>query len=138
MEDLVQATAEPDQPPCDHPVPEKMQMHEQWQIEQGRRCGCRGADEWCGCQNINQEAELEKITETIKFNFNNEDQQKCFHERLAGESPAEEDLGIRLRFFALEKAVSTYAGVSSHVDVLNAAREYEAFLCGSSTNAIIR
>ena len=22
-----------------------------WQIEQGRRCGCRGSDEWCGCQN---------------------------------------------------------------------------------------
>jgi hypothetical protein len=27
-------------------------MHEHWQIEQGARCGCRGTDEWCGCQNV--------------------------------------------------------------------------------------
>lgn len=29
-------------------------MHEQWQIEQGKRCGCKGSDEWCGCQNVRQ------------------------------------------------------------------------------------
>ena len=22
-----------------------------WQVEQGKRCGCKGSDEWCGCQN---------------------------------------------------------------------------------------
>ncbi len=27
-------------------------MYEQWQVEQGEHCGCRGTDEWCGCQNM--------------------------------------------------------------------------------------
>lgn len=26
----------------------------QWQREQGARCGCRGTDEYCGCQNVRQ------------------------------------------------------------------------------------
>ena len=28
-----------------------MDNREEWQIEQGNRCGCKGSDEWCGCQN---------------------------------------------------------------------------------------
>jgi hypothetical protein len=27
-------------------------MHWPWQIDQGKRCGCRGTDEYCGCQNV--------------------------------------------------------------------------------------
>ncbi len=29
-----------------------MDNDDQWQIEQGARCGCRGTDEYCGCQNV--------------------------------------------------------------------------------------
>lgn len=29
-------------------------MTEPWQVEQGKRCGCNGTDEWCGCQNVRQ------------------------------------------------------------------------------------
>lgn len=27
------------------------ETYSDWQIEQGRKCGCKGTDEWCGCQN---------------------------------------------------------------------------------------
>lgn len=27
----------------------------QWQIDQGKRCGCEGADEYCPCQNVSPE-----------------------------------------------------------------------------------
>lgn len=53
-----------------------------WQISQGARCGCRGTDEWCGCQNIRRQENVAKITETIEFNFENEEQQRRFHEAL--------------------------------------------------------
>lgn len=29
-------------------------MRSQWQIDQGKACGCRGHDEYCGCQNVNR------------------------------------------------------------------------------------
>ena len=29
-------------------------MRSQWQIDQGNACGCKGHDEWCGCQNVNR------------------------------------------------------------------------------------
>ena len=29
-------------------------MREQWQIDQGNACGCKGSDEYCGCQNVNR------------------------------------------------------------------------------------
>ena len=29
----------------------KMVGREEWQIEKGNRCGCKGSDDWCGCQN---------------------------------------------------------------------------------------
>jgi len=31
------------------PVPE---TRSKWQIEQGARCGCRGSDDYCPCQNV--------------------------------------------------------------------------------------
>lgn len=30
-------------------------MREQWQIDQGKRCGCKGSDEYCPCQNVSPE-----------------------------------------------------------------------------------
>lgn len=30
-----------------------MTGREPWQIEQGARCGCRGSDDMCCCQNVN-------------------------------------------------------------------------------------
>lgn len=30
-------------------------MREQWQIDQGARCGCKGSDEMCPCQNVSPE-----------------------------------------------------------------------------------
>lgn len=27
-------------------------MRSKWQVEQGRRCGCGGSNEMCGCQNV--------------------------------------------------------------------------------------
>ena len=30
-------------------------MREQWQIDQGNRCGCKGSDEMCPCQNVDPE-----------------------------------------------------------------------------------
>lgn len=30
-------------------------MRAQWQIDQGKRCGCGGSDEYCPCQNVSPE-----------------------------------------------------------------------------------
>ncbi len=30
-------------------------MPQQWQIDQGKRCGCKGTDEYCPCQNVSPE-----------------------------------------------------------------------------------
>ena len=30
-------------------------MRQQWQIDQGKRCLCKGSDEYCTCQNISPE-----------------------------------------------------------------------------------
>ncbi len=43
-----------------------------WQKEQGARCGCRGSDEMCPCQNIErgswfQETRLEWMFESIQI-----------------------------------------------------------------------
>lgn len=34
---------------------------EQWQIEQGERCGCKGSDEMCPCQNVSPEQKRQAI-----------------------------------------------------------------------------
>jgi len=42
-------------------------MREDWQVEQGKRCGCAGSDEFCPCQNISpaQKAEIEKTSPRV-------------------------------------------------------------------------
>lgn len=34
-------------------------MREQWQIDQGEKCGCSGTDEYCGCQNVSPDQKIE-------------------------------------------------------------------------------
>ena len=34
-------------------------MREQWQIDQGAKCGCEGANEYCGCQNVSPDQRIE-------------------------------------------------------------------------------
>lgn len=40
-------------------------MREQWQIDQGKKCGCKGTDELCPCQNISPDQKID-ITTRIK------------------------------------------------------------------------
>lgn len=35
------------------PQPPRVELREQWQIEQGKKCGCGGTDDMCPCQNEN-------------------------------------------------------------------------------------
>lgn len=32
-------------------IPPRVDHRQPWQIEQGNRCGCRGSDDLCACQN---------------------------------------------------------------------------------------
>jgi uncharacterized Fe-S center protein len=38
---------------------------EQWQIDQGDACGCKGQDEMCPCQNVNR-AEIDPYKEAVR------------------------------------------------------------------------
>lgn len=38
---------------------------EQWQIDQGKACGCKGHDDMCPCQNVNR-AEMDPYMEAAR------------------------------------------------------------------------
>lgn len=40
-------------------------MRAQWQIDQGEKCGCKGTDEYCPCQNVSPDQKSD-ITTRIK------------------------------------------------------------------------
>lgn len=40
-------------------------MRSQWQIDQGADCGCRGADDYCPCQNVNR-SEIDPYVEAAR------------------------------------------------------------------------
>ena len=42
-----------------------VEQREDWQIDQGKRCGCRGHDDWCSCQNNMPSADPRKMPDEI-------------------------------------------------------------------------
>lgn len=48
-------------------------MREQWQIDQGAKCGCKGTDEYCPCQNVSpdQRIKLQMQTDDLQARAEN-------------------------------------------------------------------
>lgn len=73
-------------------------MRAQWQIDQGKACGCRGHDEYCPCQNVERkswfvEQRMSWIAETLRvFGFIN----RAHIERKFGVSQPQAALDLRL------------------------------------------
>lgn len=72
-------------------------MREQWQIDQGDTCGCKGYDDMCQCQNIERkswfvEQRMDWIAETLRvFGFIN----RAHIERKFGVSVAQAAIDLR-------------------------------------------
>lgn len=73
-------------------------MREQWQIDQGETCGCRGTDDLCPCQNFERkswfvEQRMQWIAETLRvFGFIN----RAHIQRKFGVSEPQAAIDLRL------------------------------------------